>query len=491
VQLIDLFPLCTRDACDLPEPLVVQGGHKHVLKHQREALESPSKFLLMVGGFGGGKTLPAVILGALLSLMVPGNRGIILRRSYPKLHDPTLRMFIEVLERAHVSFRAMEVRDGWPHRLVLPNASEVFARETKDLGRFLGPEYGWFYIDEAGEEPERTFTDLVSRLRLGVAKDYLRGILTTNPPPQTHWIPRVWGDKPGFLNKKQDGTTTLYHTIRVATYQNPFLPESYVSDLKAVYPTTEWHRIIEGHYGFSYEGKPVYCPPFSRDRHVAALPSYPFTIARGWDFGFHNPVVTWHQMVRCRRRGAHWHILREFVPVDLEAEALADEVLRLSAQWFPAHRPQQFVDAGDRAGKQPTDHGPGPIHRLAAAPWNLRIQYHADQMKVEPGVAMIRQAMKDTCPCGLPRLLIHRECHVTLDTFAGGYHYPKEASGKPLVDKPYKDGYYDNVADSIRYAGEAFYRPLLINPAALDEINQDVDGHSVDPHWNEMAPLNG
>jgi len=36
-------------------------------------------------------------LGHLLSVTVPGNRGVIIRRSYPKLHDSIQRIFLEVV----------------------------------------------------------------------------------------------------------------------------------------------------------------------------------------------------------------------------------------------------------------------------------------------------------------------------------------------------------------------------------------------------------
>ena len=44
----------------------------------------------------------------------------------------------------------------------------------------------------------------------------------------------------------------------------------------------------------------------------------------------------------------------------------------------------------------------------------------------------------------------------------GGYHYPKDRTGAPLdkKKKPFKDGFYDNIADAARYTAELFYRPL-------------------------------
>src|SRR5262249_59696454 len=96
----------------------------------------------------------------------PGNRICIGRRTTVKLRDNTLRIFVEVLERSGIDYVARENRDGLPYRVILPNGSEAVARDTSQIGRFLGPEYGGFWLDEASEEPESTFTKLMGPFRL-------------------------------------------------------------------------------------------------------------------------------------------------------------------------------------------------------------------------------------------------------------------------------------------------------------------------------------
>ena len=67
------FPTCTDPACGRRRP------HADVLPHQREILESTEKYLAVVGGYGAGKTLPAAVLGVLLSQKVNGNVGLVAR----------------------------------------------------------------------------------------------------------------------------------------------------------------------------------------------------------------------------------------------------------------------------------------------------------------------------------------------------------------------------------------------------------------------------
>ena len=457
------FPPCTDPACPR------RGPHADVLPHQRAFLEAPEKYLALLGGYGAGKTLPACVLGVLLSLKVPGNVGLVCRRSYSKLHDSTQRIFLEILERIGVDYERREVRDGWPHRLVLPNQSEVHFRETKDLGRFLGPEYGWFYPDEAGEEPQRTWTDLVGRLRLPQARKYLKGFLTSNPPHHQHWIAALFGTVPGTSEHGQSS----YRLLKASSRVNPYLPESYVDDLRANNPDSEVRRIIDGEYGFSYEGKAVYAPPFDFAKHVAELEVLPFTVVRSWDFGYHSPAVLWSQFPQCPAGTIHWHVVEEYKGKDLDAESLAAMVHDRTAERCPLHDGRAIIDCGDAAGAQISDKGPGPIIRLQRKPFGLRFKYRHIP-NVEPGIALIRQALaRPVCGCGRAVVQIDRRCRHLLDALAGGYHYPMTTigrAGEPRLLKPQKDGFYDDLADALRYCGENVYRPLCRDPFLMETL---------------------
>lgn len=475
------FPPCTVSTCARAS----KQPHRCVLPHQAEFILAGEKYLAMVGGYGAAKTLAACVKGVLLSLQVRGNRGIVIRRTYSKLHDSTQRIFLDVLQRIGVEVETREVRDGLPHMVILPNGSEVVFRESKDLGRFLGPEYGWGYIDEAGEEPEKTFIDLQGRLRLPQAMRYLTLFLTTNPPHHTTWIPKIFGRAPGVSVRG----TSHYRLWQVASSLNPYLPAAYLDDLRANNSESEVRRIIEGQYGFSFEGRPVFMPPFDFTRHVVdQKPIAGLTVARLWDFGYRRPAVTWQQMGRtsglCDK--THWLVVHEYIGAEMESESLADVVLDQSKLVFPDHAAAMFIDGGDRAGKQVSEKGPGPIDRLAKKPWFLRFQ-HRNIPNVDPGLALIRDALRSTCKCGRPVFLVHRECKETIDMLAGGYHYPGEnrkLTGPP-ADKPQKDGFYDNLADTVRYGGEIFFRRAIRDPELLDRLMADQGARA---GWTRQEP---
>lgn len=459
METIQLFPWC--QASDCPQ---AEQAHKHIYPHQQEFLDAQSKYLGWLGGFRAGKTLPACVRGVLLSLTIPFNRGIIVRRTLPKLHDTTQRTFMEVLERAGIEgLQFRENREGYSHRIIFPNGSEVVFRPSEDIGRFLGPEYGWFLIDEAVEEPETTFTLLIGRLCLQLAGRYLCGMALSNPPPRGNWFYRHFGENPGIITRGRSG----YQLFRSSTRLNPNLPEGYIEDLEVVYGKAGAQRVIEGFAGFTPDGQPVFSPPFQHEVHVgtpawqAQLP-----LVRSWDFGFRHPAVTIHQMGRCRFKTVHWIILAEIAEsFELEAEQLAQEVRTYTAQMFPLLHPWMLLDCGDKAGTNRTDKGPGPIARLKQPPHKLSIRWKP--CNIDPGIELIARRLRSTCPCGSPVVVVHRRCAHVIDALSGGYHWPRSRTGSGPGMKPHKDGFYDDVMDSVRYAGENFLRGALRDESYL------------------------
>ncbi len=423
-------------------------GRRVLLPKQRELIESQERYVAFVGGYGSGKTLAAAILCVLLSLSVPGNVGVVIRRSYSKLHDSTLRMLLEVLERVdlgHIQYR--DSFRGMPHKIIFPNDSEIWVKESKDLGRWLGPEFGWAWVDEASEEPVKTFEGLVSRLRLPQAKKYLKLILTTNPPFSTHWLAKMFGSEPGVISR--GGAD--YRLIRSSSRDNPNLPSDYVANLIATHGEANARRIVDGEFGFTPEGLPVFGDAFSHGKHVGEpkmLDGIP--LDRSWDWGFRVPVCTWHQVYRCKVGTVHWTVLHELVGEKIETEAFADKVLAETKAVFPLALPVMIQDVGDHAGAQHNERGPGPMIRLGRPPYNLRFRYRK-VVNIDPVLDLIRKQLRaPLCPCGWAHVLIHRSCRNVIDALAGGYHYPEKQDGTAAL-KPHKDGYFDNVADSIRY----------------------------------------
>lgn len=432
-----LFPICSIATC--PD----RGQHHHILPHQQQLLDSRAKYICMLGGYGSGKTVPALAVCLAYSLAIPNNRWVIVRRSNPKLHDSTLAKWVDMLHAAEIEYTGLENRDRFSHRYIFANGSEVAARESQNLGRWLGQDLGGWYVDEAQEEPEATFKGLVGRLRLPAAAGYLKGILTSNPPTERHWIAKIFGTEAGFRHQGE----TSFELIMTQTKQNTHLPPGYLHDLMATHSAHEVKRIVDGEYGLVADGPPVF-PQFRPSLHVG-FPTWNPRVAliRGWDFGFRHPVVTWHQLWRCREDAPHWSILDELDGQEIETEAFARAVLTRTEQLAPNCPPTLIIEAGDAAGASVNERGPGPIPRLTQA---LGLTWRYTKMRsMDPSLDFIRGRLeKPPCACGLPLVQIHRRCRYLIEAWLGGYHCP---ATRP-TDVPVKDGYYDDFADSARYA---------------------------------------
>ena len=482
----DLFPQCARKDCD------TKGTHNHVLPMQQKLLDSKEKFVALVGGLGSGKTLGVSVLGHLLSIGVPGNMGIIVRRSLPKLHDSALRIYLEVLQRSGVDFKARELRDGWPHRIIYANGSEVFFRETKDLGRFLSAEFGWFDIAEAQEEPESTFKNLSDRLRLPRAARYYKGMIDTNPPSNQHWIARLFPKSGSWIKevKLPDGKIikTSWAMIQSSTYDNPFLSPDYVAGLLLLHTPAEAKRLISGNYGFTAEGDPVY-PQFDFLKHVGDPATRRMTLYRVWDFGYHGPTVCFGQIFRCTKNQVHVNVLHEVMKQDTETEAFAPIVFLEQAQMFPEIPLSLTIDGGDAAGAAVSEKGPGPILRLsrtkADGGYDLRFSYQK-VIDIDPGLDKVRLLLRTKCNCGYYLLMFHRRCSELIQAMSGGYHFPKERPGKEKGRKPVKDGHYDNIADTLRYLVWLFYARVCLD---IDQSGEGglYTGTPSDTGWSWMG----
>jgi PBSX family phage terminase large subunit len=476
-SLLDLLPFCYRIPCpvspDATEP------HKHLLPAQRELLTAPERYVASIGGYGSGKTSAAALLVHSLMMLIPGNRAFIGRLTYPNLHETAHRIFMEILERSGVEWEGRERLQHRPHWIVYGNGSEVFLRQTADPGRALGPEYGVIWLDEAIEMPRSIFAAFTGRLRLPAAGDRRRFIITSNPGPPNHWLTDIFGVMPGVreLRDPESGTSLPARRIGSTSLDNPALPEDYVSALRAVHTSAEAERILEGKTTFVADGRAVYTPPFSHSKHVGEpepirnsdglLPG----MMRGWDFGFHNPSIQWSQITRCREAVLHWFMLDDYNPQRLDAEDLAKAVISRSKERFAAVA--SWLDIGDASGAQLH----GPIARLHLK-YNLRFRYRKIPT-LDPGIALIRQILaRPACRCGRQIFEIHRRCSITIEALYGGYHFAREVHNREPKERPVKDGIYDNPADAMRYVAEIGWRPLSLDPGALDRLMRSEEPRS-------------
>lgn len=181
---------------------------------------------------GGGKSRAGCAEGIQLSLDIPGNRGVIVRKNLTTLKRTTMVTFFQVCPPELIS---KYNRSDFTVRLV--NGSEIMfmeADKSKDplFDKLKSLEIGWFFIDEANEVDEDAFNILCTRLRWSSAEGHYYGNISSNP--EDCWV------KKRFVDKRVEN----YAYIQSLPSDNPHLPKDYVDRMKEVLDESQIRKYV-------------------------------------------------------------------------------------------------------------------------------------------------------------------------------------------------------------------------------------------------------
>ena len=209
-------------------------------KRQLLAHQTPERYVLYGGAYGGGKTAWLVNECIQLSLDYPGNVGYLARFELTKFKTSTLLQLLKFLPEELIDYHNKSEAV-----LKLRNKSIIFygglAGDNETTTRISNMELGWFGIDQAEEVAEMQFLLLAGRLRLPLPGIRYKGLLTANPDP-------------GWLRDRFIENVKANHIfIPALPKDNPFLPKNYEDELRNLYPEGMVKRLIEGNWDVSLE----------------------------------------------------------------------------------------------------------------------------------------------------------------------------------------------------------------------------------------------
>jgi predicted phage terminase large subunit-like protein len=236
------------------------------LKHtndQNKALEllgSDARHILLRGGARSGKTVLLVEATLSRALMAKYSRHAILRfraNSLKSITGPTGTMnFVlgacfppEVLERSRFN-----KQEGF---LQLPNKSEIWFGGLDDKERvekILGNEYATVFINEASQVPYASFNIAMTRLAQVVMKEdgtplRQKAYLDANPPPETHWLHRLFEEKKDPDTRRPLANPNAYTTMQINPEGNKEnLDPAFLESLRNL-PERQRKRFYLGQYG--------------------------------------------------------------------------------------------------------------------------------------------------------------------------------------------------------------------------------------------------
>jgi hypothetical protein len=394
---------------------------------------------LLMGGVRSGKTTLGHVLTHLEATRYDfPTTGIVVRATHDEAITINAGLFLKQFKREDREYM-IENFNKKEGILTYPNGSQVFfwglgkEGESRDIfEKIESLEFDWAFIDDARRVPRNVYEYIKTRMS---GKGSRKILLSTNPPPRTHWLYGVFGQEklPPYLR--------LYKFRLLDNQQN--LPPEYVKRMEHMPPS---YRLVyvEGEWGETYTEGGVFEEEFSFDAHVREEFGFkpdllPRQFMAGLDFrgvwacglGQENPNRTVDVFYENILTGAH--VLEWF-------EQLRDDIHKKfslgvrNIKWY-----------GDIAGNQTesiNDSAIGLIRKKFGI--NIITKKFSVSDSVMTIKAMLTENVKDQDGRMRPKFGIHPSCETLIAAFMGAYR--TDDRGNIVKTRPYID-----ILDATRY----------------------------------------
>lgn len=285
---------------------------------QKLFLADQHKYVGFGGARGGGKSWAVRIKAVLLCYRYPGIKVMIVRKTYPELHENHIHPLCELLH-VHAESkgeRLASYNDSKKH-IVFPNGSRILFRycsNDQDALRFQGTEIDVLFVDEATQQSEERMDKLRACVR-GVNSFPKRIYYTMNPGGEGHeWVKRLFIDR----HFKPSEDPAEYSFIQSLVTDNKALMQAdpdYIKQLESLPPKLRkaWLEgrwdIFEGQFFEDFRLEPDLIAAEAAGCHDSAeklredhrwchvIPPMDlskgerrhWTISRSYDFGYNKP----------------------------------------------------------------------------------------------------------------------------------------------------------------------------------------------------------
>lgn len=271
---------------------------------QREFITSDARVSAFVAGIGSGKTRSSV----LKALSMPeGSIGMLISPTYTMLRDTMLRTFNDIARDLVVDFNKSDMHAK------LIDGKEILFRSSDNSERLRGANLGWAGLDEAALMSRDTLDIVIGRLRLSPGKMWF----TTTPKGKNHWL---------FDYLERD----TVHTITAKTFDNPFLPQAYIDELKLQYTSQFYRQEVLGE--FVDFGGNIFHPPL----YYNELPNT-FQIGMAFDAAYTAKDTADYSVILAGRFSAGKLYIEDMYRSQVEA----GEFVRVLELWQKIH-PTKF-----------------------------------------------------------------------------------------------------------------------------------------------------
>lgn len=247
-----------------------------LLPHQYTFMTATEKFVWLRGGLGSGKTY--VLAHWLISRMLanPETLGLVCAATYKQLNNSILSEMFKQLDLLGLKYH-FSTLTGMIQLEV--NGAKLLAFSLENFEILRGIEVGYIAIDEACLAKEEAYNVAIGRLRCKHSKALVCRIVST-PKGFDYLYERYVGER-----KDQS-----HRDLHATALDNPYLPDGYLSSLKAAYSPKMYAQEVLAEFVSNAEGNVYF--GFDRSEHVKSLKQIAgLPVYTGMDFNV-NPMTS-------------------------------------------------------------------------------------------------------------------------------------------------------------------------------------------------------
>jgi hypothetical protein len=207
--------------------------------------------IFMGGAAGGSKSFTGCLWQIIRRLKYPGSRGFIARARLKSLKESTLLTFFEVCRLLGLKFGKDFTYNAITGLIKFRNGSEEYLRDLfyypsdPEFVSLGSTEYTDGFIDEMAEITEQAYQIIRSRMRFKLDEFGLIPKIAMGSNPCKTFIYKE------FYRKWKDNQLETYKAyIFAGVYDNPFISEHYIENLKKLDPINR-ARLLEGNWEYN------------------------------------------------------------------------------------------------------------------------------------------------------------------------------------------------------------------------------------------------
>lgn len=222
---------------------------------QREFVLCKEPYPAMVAGLGAGKTYAATIRFLIQMIQEPGINVLLGMPTYDLLKMRAMPGFEEVLEVIGLPFKTNKSE----YTITISGYGVIYFRSYDRPERWVAFEVGHTLLDEIDTLPKDkaalVWRKASERTRQECKSGNSIGVVTTPDQGINGFVYQKW------VKQNQDG----YHLIKASTLSNPYLPDSYVQQIRNNYDPILAELYINGEFVQLNQNKVYHF--FDREKH--------------------------------------------------------------------------------------------------------------------------------------------------------------------------------------------------------------------------------